>query len=214
MSDTKPIPLLLFAKAPVAGKVKTRLQTHCSAEQAAAIAEKLLRASLEQVCAHWPGEVCVSTWLDFEHPVLLEICAEYGVSVLKQCEGDLGQKMRHAFDRHGYPLAIMGSDAPHIGLQTLAEVHRRLSDGECVIGPSEDGGYYIIGLSQAADFLFNNMPWGQPQVLGLTRKVAKRNGLVLTQLEVLQDIDEWPDLLAALPQLPELQKYLASQRLI
>lgn len=208
------IPLLLFAKAPIAGKVKTRLQSHCSADQAADIAEALLDESLRTACSHWPGNVFVSTWLDSRHPRLQEVCKRHDVQILKQCEGDLGVKMNHAFGEYGYPLAIMGSDAPHIAPQTLLHLHELLSCGQAAIGPSLDGGYYIIGLSLPAPFLFQNMPWGQDQVLSLTRQYAQENGLELVELQALQDIDEWPDLLATLERLPRLKRYLIGQALL
>lgn len=208
------IPLLLFAKAPIAGHVKTRLQSHCSAEQAAKIAEILLHASLVKVCQHWPGRVYMSTWIDFDHPFLLEMCDRFGVTLLRQCEGDLGDKMHNAFEQHGYPMAIMGSDAPHIAEDDLIELHKLLHNGESAIGPSLDGGYYIIGLSQPAPFLFKDMPWGGNQVLGLCRQAAASHHFKLRELGALQDIDEWSDLLAALPVLPELEQYLQDQALI
>jgi len=208
------IPLLLFAKAPIAGKVKTRLQSHCTQNQAADIAKLLLEASLQQACDYWPGDVYVSTWLDFEHPVLLALCARFNVKMLRQCDGDLGAKMNHAFETHGYPLAIMGCDAPHVTSNTLKELYARLEQGQSAIGPSLDGGYYIIGLSEPSAYLFNAMPWGSDQVLELTRARLAGEQANFVELAALQDIDEWQDLLSARSQLPTLDAYLQQQGLI
>lgn len=208
------IPLLLFAKAPIPGRVKTRLQSHCSPEQAARVAELLLEACLQNVCAHWPGKVYISTWLDADHPFLAAMCRRFEVTLLKQCEGDLGAKMQHAFEQHGYPMAIMGCDAPHVSKDSLESLHHALLNDQSVIGPSLDGGYYIIGLSQGAPFLFDDMPWGGERVLEQCRSAAIDNDLPLCELAALQDIDEWSDLLSALPYLPQVAQYLQEQSLI
>ncbi len=208
------IPLLLFAKAPIAGRVKTRLHSHCSAQQAAKIAEILLHASLAKVCQHWPGEVYLSTWIDFDHPFLLKMCQNFGVTLIRQCDGDLGDKMHHAFERHGYPMAVMGADAPHVAANDLIELHELLRNGGSGIGPSLDGGYYILGLSRPASFLFKDMPWGGDQVLKSCQTAAVSNNFELDELGALQDIDEWNDVLAALPILPQLEQYLLDQRLV
>lgn len=212
MSD--PIPLLLFAKAPIAGKVKTRLHSHCTPEQAADIAELLLEASLQKACDHWPGQVFVSTWLDHQHPALLRLCDRFGVSILQQKKGDLGQKMYDSFNTYGYPLAIMGTDAPHVSAEALVQMHSHLANQQCAIGPSLDGGYYIIGLSQPQVELFTEIPWGTDQVLSLTCQRAQQAHIQLHQLNALQDIDEWGDLLQAAGELPLIKEYLRQQKLI
>ncbi len=211
MSST--IPLLLFAKAPIAGKVKTRLQTHCSAQQAADIAAILLQTSLEKACQSWPGDVFISTWLERENSFLIELSERFGATVLWQSDGDLGDKMLASFEQHGYPMAIMGTDAPHIKADTLSRMHELLESGQSAIGPSFDGGYYIIGLSQSTPLLFSDMPWGTSQVLELTRVKAKKAGLRLHELDALQDVDEWQDLLQVAVQVPELAEYLSQHKL-
>ena len=88
------VPLLLFAKAPIAGKVKTRLMSHCSAVQAAKIAELLMEASIQKACERWPGKVYLSAWLDLEHDFFVKMLRRYPISIVQQCHGDLGEKMR------------------------------------------------------------------------------------------------------------------------
>lgn len=211
---SRPIPLLLFAKAPIAGKVKTRLHSHCTPEQAADIAELLLEASLQKACDYWPGQVFVSTWLDHQHSSLLRLCDRFDVSILQQTEGDLGKKMLDSFDTYGHPLAIMGTDAPHVNAEALVQMHSHLVNQQCAIGPSLDGGYYIIGLSQTQPELFADMPWGTEQVLSLTCQRAQKAKAQLYQLDALQDIDEWSDLLQAVDELPLIKEYLRQQKLI
>jgi rSAM/selenodomain-associated transferase 1 len=208
------IPLLLFAKAPIAGKVKTRLMTNCSAEQAAEIAQQLMQATIQRACEFWPGDVYLSAWLDLDHHFFSYMLKRYPIRITKQCEGDLGEKMRHALATFGYPAAVMGCDAPHTKATTLQQAYRLLQQGESVIGPSDDGGYYFLGLSQTADSLFIDKPWGSEQVLEKTLESADDAGLELSQLSKLNDVDEWQDLLDASAQLPSLQEYLYAQDLV
>ena len=204
----KPLPLLLFAKAPIAGKVKTRLQSHCSAEQAAAIAEVLLEESIKKACEYWPGRVLLSVALDANHHFLRKMCDTYSVELTLQCDGDLGDKMFGAFEQFGYPAAIMGCDAPHITGVDLQRAHQLLINGKSVLGPSEDGGYYFIGLSGSHSALFENMAWGTDCILSATLQAAKSSDVEFNQLEPLNDVDEWPDLLDAAKQIPSLQKLI------
>ncbi|MFQ3243783.1 MAG: rSAM/selenodomain-associated transferase 1 [Arenicella sp.] len=208
------IPLLLFAKAPIAGKVKTRLMTNCSAEQAAEIAKRLMQASIQRACEFWPGDVYLSAWLDLDHHFFNHMLQRYPVRITQQCEGDLGEKMRHALATFGYPAAIMGCDAPHTKGATLQQAYRLLQQGESVIGPSEDGGYYFLGLCQTADRLFIDKPWGSEYVLEETLSSAEDEGLTLSQLSALNDVDEWQDLLESSHQLPALEEYLRSENLV
>lgn len=208
------IPLLLFAKAPIAGKVKTRLMSHCSAEQAGKIAELLMEASIQRACEAWPGEVCLSAWLDLEHSFFIEMQRRYPITIKQQCEGDLGEKMRHALASSGYPCAVMGCDAPHVKPSALNQAHDLLQAGTPVIGPSEDGGYYLLGLCEDADELFINKPWGEDQVLEKTLLSAKSIGLSLHNLPELNDVDEWDDLINAAQEVPSLRDYLQTHKLL
>jgi len=202
------IPLLLFAKAPIAGKVKTRLQSHCTAEKAAQIAQVLLEESIIQASRHWPGAIYLSVALDENHPFLQKMVAQYGVKIVMQCEGDLGDKMHGAFEEFGYPCAIMGCDAPHIRSEDLITAHNKLCDAKNVIGPSDDGGYYFIGLTESLPMLFNNIEWGTEKVLETTVQFANAERVELDFLKSLNDVDEWQDLLAVAELLPSLAKVI------
>ena len=211
MSDS--LPLLLFAKAPIAGQVKTRLTSDCSNQQAAEIAMLLMEASIQRACDCWPGSVYLSVWLDSNHPFFDEMQQRYPIQMAQQCEGDLGEKMRHALATFGYPSAVMGCDAPHVEGATLKFAHQSLLNGKSVIGPSDDGGYYLLGLCQTADTLFENKPWGSQEVLANTLASADAMGLDLLVLPSLNDVDEWPDLIQVAGLVPSLLTYLSTQAL-
>jgi rSAM/selenodomain-associated transferase 1 len=208
------IPLVLFAKAPIAGQVKTRLTTHCSYEQAADIAKLLMQAAIEKAILAWPGKVLLSAAIDIEHPFFIEMISRYSITMITQCEGHLGVKMRHALASCGYPAAVMGCDAPHISPACLQSTYSKLTNGQSVIGPADDGGYYILGLAKAVDVLFEDKAWGTSSVLSSTLNAAASAGLELDSLKPLNDIDEWQDLLDAASQVSGLQQYLLNNNLI
>jgi rSAM/selenodomain-associated transferase 1 len=202
------IPLILFAKAPIAGAVKTRLQSHCSAQQAAEIAKILLQESIIKSTDFWPGPVVLSVSLGRDNPFLQEMCCKYSLHIVSQCQGDLGAKMLGAFTDFGYPCAILGCDAPHVLGSELRSAHRYLSQGANILGPSQDGGYYLIGLSAAQHTLFSEMPWGSDSIL---EKTIARGKPAFKFLADLNDVDEWADLAEAAELLPRLKQYLVSQ---
>ena len=86
--------------------------------------------------------------------------------------------------------------------------------GQSVIGPSIDGGYYFIGLTQPADTLFQDKPWGSDAVLDATLKSSSERGLELKQLSPLQDVDTWQDLQQVQSKIPALQEYLNDHGLL
>jgi len=208
------IPLILFAKAPIAGKVKTRLTSHCSDQQAADIAERLMEASIQRACKAWPGKVYLSVWLDHQHPFFIKMQRDHPIGMLHQCDGDLGEKMRDALESQGYPAAVMGCDTPHVSVESLQSAYQHLSQGDSVIGPALDGGYYLLGLSKRADVLFEGKPWGQNEVLAQTLVSASEMPLELNHLAGLNDVDEWADLLEAAKEVDSLRVYLEAQELV
>lgn len=207
------IPLLLFAKAPIAGKVKTRLQPHCSTQQSAEIAQILLQITAARATQYWPGLVVLSVGLNKDHPSLQSIAHCHQIELVAQCEGDLGAKMHHAFERYGYPAAVMGCDAPHFDASVLSAAHAELEAGNNVIGPSEDGGYYLLGLQQSAPSIFENVNWGGEQVFADTLKNADRELIKFHRLTELNDIDRWADVQSVADKLPALKAYLAENNL-
>lgn len=202
------IPLFLFAKAPIAGKVKTRLQSHCSAERASEIAKVLLEESIIKAKRHWPGTVYLSVALDIEHPFLQAMLAKYSIELVLQHDGDLGLKMYQTFEDFGYPSAIMGCDAPHILASDLQRTYELLAQGESVLGPSEDGGYYLIGLKGSSKELFIDQSWGTDSVLSATLEVAKKQKIDFQMLQSLNDVDEWQDLIVASEQILSLKAFI------
>ncbi len=126
-----------------------------------------------------------------------------------QVAGDLGQKMRGAFDTlfdMGYQsVIIVGSDLPLMDVQTIQQAFQCLSQVDMVIGPSSDGGYYLMGLKKTIPDLFENMEWSTSAVLPETLRRARRNGLRIDLLAEQKDIDRYEDLIFYYKQLNGIQ---------
>ncbi len=208
----KPIPLVLFTKAPVAGKVKTRLQPQCSAEEAAEVAQILMQETIKVALKAWSGKVVLAVWPDAEHPFLQRMLEQYTLEYFVQAEGDLGLKMQQALDTVGFPAAVMGCDVPHCPESVYKEALHNLQQGHNVIGPAWDGGYYLLGLQNRQATLFENISWGEDQVYAVTQEKAKSCGIAFQDLPHLDDIDHWQDLQKVAPKVPALQQYLARKK--
>lgn len=211
MSD---IPLILFAKAPIAGKVKTRLATHCSSQQCADIAQILLEITIQKAIEFWPGRVVLSVFLDPQHPFLKNMLEQYNLELSLQIDGDLGVKMAAALNDYGYPVAVMGCDVPQLPVDVLQQAHKVLARNEEVIGPAQDGGFYFLGVNQNSQDLLSKQKWGDDTVLQTTLTLAARYRRRFEQLTQLRDIDVWDDLVLASEQVPALKAYLDESMLL
>jgi len=203
--------LILFAKQPIPGQVKTRLQPPCTPEQAADIAAYLIRATTELAVSFWPSDVYLYGWPNHEHELFRELAAKYRVHLATQETGDLGDKMYSALSegiqRKG-AAAVMGCDVPHCRGAIIEQAHERLAKGGDVIGPSEDGGYYLLGLQQAPRELFRDMEWQSSMVTLKTMARAVALGLEFEFLPTLRDIDTWKDLRAAAEGFEPLRQFI------
>lgn len=163
--------ILVFAKAPVPGTVKTRLLPALDAQDAAALQHALLRHTLATVCAMpYPVELWCSP--DAGHPAFGELRAQFAVALAVQRGADLGERMAFACNdalQRAQHVIIVGCDCPTLtgaDLQTAA-AHLR-HDSDVVLGPARDGGYWLIGLCRFDAALFTDVPWGSAAVLTTT----------------------------------------------
>ena len=119
---------------------------------------------------------------------------------IRQGPGDLGQRMRSAFDqligRRGYEAAMLvGTDMPFLGVDHVAEARETLqASGGVVLGPADDGGYYLIGMTQRHAGLFEQIAWGTDSVLTDTLRAADRLGVEARLIRGAYDIDTIDDL--------------------
>lgn len=190
--------VLVFAKAPIPGQVKTRLIPALGAERAAQLHRQLVERTLKVAIESGVGtlELCCGSELD--HPFFLECARRHSLVLAPQGEGDLGERMQRAFERalDACDWAILiGSDVPALDAEYLrrAAMHLR-SDSGAVLGPAEDGGYVLIGLRGPSTDLFRGMPWGSATVLEQTRARLDRLGCRVAELHALWDVDRPEDL--------------------
>lgn len=187
--------LIVFAKEPIPGKVKTRLKPLLSGRQCSALYTALLRDTLSAARSAGVGQNILCYESCGRSPVFLRRNRD-GFVLRKQSGKDLGDRLRNAFDsvleEEGDSAVIIGSDTPHLPSDYIKRAFRLLRSYDCVIGPSRDGGYYLIGLKNTYFELFEEIPWSTPGVLAVTMQRARSLGLKISLLPRLEDIDD-PD---------------------
>ena len=192
------IPILVFAKAPVPGEVKTRLIPALGAAGAAELHERLVDRTLATAAAAATGPVELCCAPDAAHPALAALARAHGATLAGQGPGDLGDRMHAAFRRAlaGAPAAIViGCDCPALTPEHLRAAAAALGGGhDAVLAPAEDGGYVLIGLTHASASLFDGISWGGPTVMAETRERLAALGWRWQELETLWDVDRPQDL--------------------
>lgn len=190
--------LLIFAKSPVPGRVKTRLAGQLGARGAAELYKRLLRRTLAIARA---ARLCpVELWCapDARHGFFADCRRDYGVRLRRQRGGDLGRRMNHALNRAlaGKAYAVLiGGDCASLGAAELREALDHLATGrEVVLGPAADGGYLLVGLHRPCPALFRGIAWSTPTVLAATRRRLDRAGLAWVELPAGWDVDTPADL--------------------
>lgn len=186
--------LAVFAKAPVPGRVKTRLCPPLTSDEAARVARILLEETVRRMLPR-PDVARSFLFLDgAASPGIRSLASERGVTILPQCEGDLGARLTHAFrglrDRGAERVVAIGSDTPHLDPGLLTRSFEALEAHDLVIGPAEDGGYYLIGARGPADGLFESIAWGTGTVLDATRERARVLERTVETLRDGYDIDD------------------------
>lgn len=195
--------LVIFAKAPITGQVKTRLCPPLTPDEAATLHGSFVLDTLERSKAavtklRLPMDRYLACAPDASH-VFFKIMEErHGVRVLDQVGEDLGERMAQAFTTifaRGYKqVLIVGTDVPSLSLVHYQQALVLLTTHDLVLGPAHDGGYYIVGLTQAIPELFVDIPWSTSQVLALTKQKAQALGLKTALLPEWRDVDTIEDL--------------------
>jgi uncharacterized protein len=190
--------LIIVAKAPLVGQVKTRLglTPAIGPARAAELADAFLRDTL-QTCRALPSTrrfVSFAPRASAAYFRALDAEAE----LLPQPDGGLGERLVDAFAAvfaAGVTRAVMiGADTPHLDPSVLAAAFEALERAPAVVGPSSDGGYYLIGLAAHTPGLFAGIEWSTPSVFSDTQRRAGELGLGLELLEETFDVDEPADL--------------------
>ena len=186
--------LMIFVKNPVKGQVKTRLAADTGDQKALEIYQDLLQHTKSIVAdLPYPKKVYYSHFIEPD-----DIWEAPGFSKALQPTGDLGVKMATSFQanlKDSEKVVIIGSDCPDITQEHLEEAFAALDHHDFVIGPAKDGGYYLLGMKNFLAEVFTNKSWSTDQVLQETIQTLEKHGLTYYQLPMLNDIDNYADLL-------------------
>lgn len=186
--------LIIFAKAPVAGAVKTRLVPALGAAGAARLHERLVDRALATACAAGLGPVALACAPDGSHPFFASRAARFEVSLIEQGPGDLGERMHRALVA-GLPALIIGADCPAMTPEYLREAAAALTAGvDAVFGPAEDGGYVLVAARRVRPEVFAQIGWGGPDVMEEQRARLRAFGWRWSELAPLWDVDRPRDL--------------------
>ena len=193
-----PVPVLVFTRTPVPGQVKTRLIPAIGAARAANLHRAMLWRTVATAVQARIGPVALWCTPATEHPYLAEIQREFGLELHLQKGADLGERMHLALgSRTGQAggALLVGTDCPFLEARDLQLAARALGDGcDAVIGPAEDGGYYLIGVRQSDWQAFSGIPWGSAQVLAATLGKLRDLGWQWRELTTRSDVDRPADL--------------------
>jgi uncharacterized protein len=184
--------LIIFIRNPIPGKVKTRLAAETGNEKALEIYLKLLRHTRETA-----GQVNVIRYLYYSD--FIDDHDEWDPSLFQkkiQKGNSLGEKMLHAFEDvlavHSQAV-IIGSDCYVLRADHIEQALEQLREKDMVIGPAEDGGYYLLGLKKPHPAIFDKVDWGTEKVMQQTLTNAAQHHVTYTCLELLYDVDTFED---------------------
>jgi hypothetical protein len=187
---------MVMAKAPVAGRVKTRLCPPCTPAQAAAVAGAALADTLAAVAA-CPGVRRIVA-LDGE----LGAWLPDGFEVIAQRGGGLDERLAWAADDAGGAGVIVGMDTPQVTPSLLDRALAAVARGDAALGPASDGGYWMIGLPRPDPEALLGVPMSVAETGAAQLARLRARGYRVANLPELRDIDTWDDALAVAASLP------------
>ena len=199
--------LIVFAKEPETGRVKTRLKKHLNAKSRSDLYKAFLKDTLDIARKVYCKEKVIF-YQAKQKPLYLKRTGK-DFAFYKQNGKDLGERMHNAFTyakcRSANKIVIIGSDSPNLPVKFIKIAFCRLNEYDIVIGPSSDGGYYLIGLKEPEAALFKGVKWSTSDVLDNTLKQAKNLGRSVSLLDEWHDVDD-------LQGLAVLKNYLVKEK--
>lgn len=192
----RPVRVQVFARAPVAGRCKTRLIPRYGALGAMRLHARLVSRALALALAAGIGPVELWTTPSPNHPYFARLRRAHGVALRRQCGGDLGRKMSHALGcalREGARGAVLiGTDAANLSVDDLRAAAAALADADAVLQPAQDGGFVLIAARCALGTRLNGVAWSSGRELRQT--CARLRPLRLAMLPTRWDLDHPRDL--------------------
>lgn len=201
---------IIFGRYPVPGLTKTRLIPALGALGAADLQRRLT----ERAAAVLAGSVSPLSFA-FTGGTLAQVArwlGRFGIQFAPQPEGDLGRRMGRMLDRSlaqgSRQVVLVGTDIPALSARHVRLAFEALTSHDLVLGPSTDGGYWLVGCRRPAR-IFDHIPWGSGQVLTQTLAAARKQGLSTVLLPALDDLDTEADLKKWQPRGQWLRPYLS-----
>lgn len=200
--DFEPATVVVFAKAPRKGEVKTRLAAELGDEQALRAYQCFVDDVAEMVgrlgtALAQPVSAVLAYTGDPDHQGF-EAFREAGFDFVEQGEGDLGRRLTQVtegcFESGAERLVIIGTDSPTLSSRHFLLALSALEENDVVVGPSFDGGYYLIGLRAAHTEVFSEIDWSTERVFGQTMRRCRQSSLLCEALEFWYDVDTFDDL--------------------
>jgi rSAM/selenodomain-associated transferase 1 len=196
---------MIFAKAPVAGRAKTRLIPLLGEQGAADMQARLLRHVIVALAGQ--GDWQTQLWCapSQQHKLFQNLASEFDVSLHDQVQGHLGERMCAGFEHNlsqSNEVLIVGTDCPLISVDKVRASFDQLVAGyEAAITPAEDGGYVMLGLSRPVPQIFAALPWGSDKVFAMTEKILQQQSINYALQPELWDVDRPEDVLRLRQQL-------------
>ena len=188
--------LIVFARDPIAGQVKTRLNPLLGLQATCDLYTCFLSDSLDKICAVKSADRFVGVYPSNLSGYFERLDMSLSINVFTQNGKDLGERMLNAFSARfgeGYGrVVIIGSDSPSLPLAYIMQAFS--SERDVSLGPSADGGYYLIGMRGKLVNLFDGIAWGEDTVLEETRHKLEDSGASFELLPVWYDVDRSDDL--------------------
>jgi rSAM/selenodomain-associated transferase 1 len=199
--------LLVFTRAPIPGKAKSRLIARFGAGFAASLQQRMSEQMLDAAVRSEVGAVSLWCSPSVKHPFFAACRRTYGVALYTQRGADLGERLRHAHERMfaSYrALLIVGTDCPALTTEHLRAAREELRDHDAVVVPAEDGGYVLLGLRRPCLQAFEAITWSSDRVLDQTLERLRRAGHSFRLLPSLWDVDRPEDVFRLQACRPEL----------
>jgi len=188
----------LFAKYWEPGKVKTRLAASVGDVKAARVYKTFVAATIARLSAIESQHVLAYSPDDDATHAAFTAADLNGWSLTAQSAGDLGNRMadffENRFNEGAESVVLVGTDSPNLPLIEVQEAYEHLKTCDVVIGPTEDGGYYLVGATRNTPPIFDDIPWSTPEVLPTTIERLNQADISLAQLDPWYDVDEVYDL--------------------
>jgi len=192
--------IVVFGREPVPGRAKTRLLSHLSAGDAAALADAFFLDTIAKAAALRPSRLVVAGTAQAavtRSEYFRGLARRFKAELFDQGDGDLGRRMERSLQAYcgAAGALLIGTDLPSLPVSVLRRLVDLLSRRRIVIGPSLDGGFYAVGVRGAMPPMFDGVRWNASNVLDQTVAAIKRAGRAVALGPVWYDVDRWGDML-------------------